>query len=189
MGGKKGQKGYKVRLHTFPRKDDRPRHLNHIVPFLNFMMDLPNGWSQEQLAWLKPNFANILSQNPLLPPLDFVSDRNLLDALRQQLSLVDAKVVIPDDLKKEEVKMPNGMMANLFRRRNDTDQLKEGSAQGAVLIVHGGGYVAGTIGIMTQTAIALAQDTNLVSIVLPYRLAPEAPFPAGYVSLLLFWVI
>ncbi|UZJ57600.1 hypothetical protein CBS101457_006920 [Exobasidium rhododendri] len=107
------------------------------------------------------------------------SNDNLLNALRQQLEVADAGIAIPDTVEKVQVEMPNGKKANIFRERQGGGGGGAKAKRGAVFIVHGGGYIAGSPAIMTQTALAITKDTGLTSIVLPYRLAPEAPFPSA----------
>jgi acetyl esterase/lipase len=49
----------------------------------------------------------------------------------------------------------------------------------AILYLHGGGMIAGTAEMMAGAHRKFAQETGAVVIAPNYRLAPEAPFPAG----------
>ncbi|WP_406265373.1 alpha/beta hydrolase [Nocardia sp. NBC_00881] len=53
------------------------------------------------------------------------------------------------------------------------------SSRGAVLYLHGGGYVVGSLATHRSLAARLARDTGCPVYVLDYRLAPEYPFPAA----------
>ncbi|MET9803550.1 alpha/beta hydrolase [Streptomyces sp. NPDC006368] len=52
-------------------------------------------------------------------------------------------------------------------------------AQGAVVWLHGGGYVMGDVDTEHPWATRLAKDSGAVVISVGYRLAPEHPFPAA----------
>ncbi|WJH40819.1 alpha/beta hydrolase [Aliirhizobium terrae] len=49
----------------------------------------------------------------------------------------------------------------------------------AILYLHGGGMIAGTAEMMAGAHRKLAQETGALVVAPNYRLAPEAPFPAG----------
>jgi acetyl esterase/lipase len=49
----------------------------------------------------------------------------------------------------------------------------------AILYLHGGGMIAGTAEMMAGAHRKLAEETGAVVVAPNYRLAPEAPFPAG----------
>ncbi|HEX3316598.1 MAG TPA: alpha/beta hydrolase fold domain-containing protein, partial [Solirubrobacteraceae bacterium] len=50
---------------------------------------------------------------------------------------------------------------------------------GAILYLHGGGWVTGTLDTYDPLSRALANATGAVVVLLDYRLAPEHPFPAA----------
>lgn len=50
---------------------------------------------------------------------------------------------------------------------------------GAIIFVHGGGFAIGNIALYESYARELATRTNLVTLSIEYRLAPEHRFPAG----------
>jgi acetyl esterase len=49
----------------------------------------------------------------------------------------------------------------------------------AILSIHGGGFVLGTIDMENPGATRLVQELGVVVVSVDYRLAPEHPFPAG----------
>ncbi len=49
-----------------------------------------------------------------------------------------------------------------------------------VLFIHGGGYVIGDLDTHDDHARLICRDVDAVVVSVDYRLAPEAPFPAGY---------
>jgi acetyl esterase len=49
----------------------------------------------------------------------------------------------------------------------------------ALLDIHGGGFVVGTMAMEHAGAIAFARQLGIVVVAVEYRLAPEHPFPAG----------
>jgi acetyl esterase/lipase len=51
--------------------------------------------------------------------------------------------------------------------------------EGAVLYLHGGGYVIGSIATHRPLAARVSQATGLPALIIDYRLAPEHPFPAA----------
>ncbi len=52
-------------------------------------------------------------------------------------------------------------------------------AAGAILYLHGGGYVVGSLATHRSLVARLARETSCAVYSLDYRLAPEHPFPAG----------
>ena len=49
----------------------------------------------------------------------------------------------------------------------------------AILYVHGGGFIIGSLDGARPIAEELAEEINAVVVSMDYRLAPEHPFPAG----------
>lgn len=49
----------------------------------------------------------------------------------------------------------------------------------ALLFIHGGGFVLGSVDLEHQTCVDLARDLGAVVASVEYRLAPEHPYPAG----------
>lgn len=59
--------------------------------------------------------------------------------------------------------------------------------RGAILYLHGGGFVLGSPASHRAVAAQLARRTALPVLLLDYRLAPEHPFPAAYEDALEAW--
>ena len=57
----------------------------------------------------------------------------------------------------------------------------EGSVP-TILFIHGGGFVMGDLDTHDDQARRLCRDTGAVVVSIDYRLAPEHPFPAGYLD-------
>ncbi|MFD9895792.1 alpha/beta hydrolase [Amycolatopsis sp. NPDC059027] len=53
------------------------------------------------------------------------------------------------------------------------------AAPAAILDVHGGGFIVGDLEIDHASNVGLARELGVVVVSVDYRLAPEAPFPAG----------
>lgn len=51
-----------------------------------------------------------------------------------------------------------------------------------ILFVHGGGWIAGSIKSYTGTCYDMAKKLNRIIIAIDYRLAPEHPYPAGFLD-------
>ncbi|MEX0404323.1 alpha/beta hydrolase [Aquibium sp. LZ166] len=64
------------------------------------------------------------------------------------------------------------------------------SAQGVVVAMHGGGWIAGSIDTFDDVSRHIANDSGQAVVNVGYRLAPENPFPAGLNDVLavLRWV-
>jgi len=55
----------------------------------------------------------------------------------------------------------------------------QGHSDGALLYLHGGGYAIGSIATHRALVAELARAAGVPALVIAYRLAPEAPFPAA----------
>lgn len=53
------------------------------------------------------------------------------------------------------------------------------SSDGAIVFIHGGGFVLGNVAIYESMVRQIAKDSGMVTFSLDYRLAPEHVFPAG----------
>ena len=62
----------------------------------------------------------------------------------------------------------------VFEPDKNNKQLK------AIIFIHGGGWVSGSVESYTKTCIELSKATNRMVIAIDYRLAPEYPYPAGF---------
>lgn len=64
--------------------------------------------------------------------------------------------------------------ARVFKSFNNSKDLK------AIVFIHGGGWVLGSVESYTKTCIELAKKTKRMVIAVDYRLAPEYPYPHGF---------
>ncbi len=77
----------------------------------------------------------------------------------------------PPDVKQEPVR-PAGVPGSWFTPPNPRPR-------SAILYLHGGGYVMGSVATHRSLVARLARATGVRCLALDYRLAPEHPFPAG----------
>lgn len=109
--------------------------------------------------------------------------QRLIDALRSRPRVTDvgerrkaidmfAKSFPPaPDVTIEKI-MAGGVPAELSRTPGDDDA-------GAILYVHGGGYVIGSLDSHRHVATEVGRAARVPTVALDYRLAPEHPFPAA----------
>lgn len=63
--------------------------------------------------------------------------------------------------------------SRVFKSFNESKKLK------AIIFIHGGGWVIGSVDSYTNTCIELSRKTKRMVIAIDYRLAPEYPYPKG----------
>ncbi|HUR72960.1 MAG TPA: alpha/beta hydrolase [Sporichthya sp.] len=73
-----------------------------------------------------------------------------------------------------------GRLGGVRALRVDPPGPRRSQSDGAVLYLHGGGFVVGSPTSHRPMLVRLALGTGLPVLGLDYRLAPEHPFPAGY---------
>jgi acetyl esterase/lipase len=119
----------------------------------------------------------------LLPLLELVPEGDFGDvaSARARLALlvepmnasVDASGIAIDD---REISGPDGPLSvRVYRPDNDPPA----AGRPAVLDIHGGGFVSGSIDMEHAFCVAVARGLDAVVVTVDYRLAPEHPFPAG----------
>jgi acetyl esterase/lipase len=119
----------------------------------------------------------------LLPLLELVPEGDFGDvaSARARLALlvgpmnagVDASGIAIDD---REIPGPDGAVpVRVYRPDNDPPP----AGRPAVLDIHGGGFVSGSIDMEHAFCVAVARGLDAVVVTVDYRLAPEHPFPAG----------
>ena len=74
----------------------------------------------------------------------------------------------------------HGRIGGVPALRVDPPGPRRARSEGAVLYLHGGGYVVGSSASHRPVLVQLATGTGLPVIGLNYRLAPEHPFPAAF---------
>jgi acetyl esterase/lipase len=111
---------------------------------------------------------------PMLPQLDF-SDvavaRATITAMSAQMPAPDASALRVEN---RTIEGPEGPVPVRIYR-----PLVQPRAAPALLYIHGGGFVVGSIETEHGNAIALASTLGIVVVAVGYRLAPEHPYPAG----------
>ncbi|CAL9347194.1 alpha/beta hydrolase [Streptomyces sp. enrichment culture] len=107
---------------------------------------------------------------PLFPPADLTDPV----AARRGLAALAAAVPAPDlgDMEVEDRTVPAdpAVPVRVYRPRG---------ARGAVVWLHGGGFVMGDVDTEHPWAARIAQSSGAVVVSVGYRLAPEHPFPAA----------
>lgn len=102
-----------------------------------------------------------------LPPTETLT----LDELRRRFERAEEAFGIPDGVSIEIVRAPAAPAEWVHAGAAD--------AASAILYLHGGGYVIGSLRSHRHLAAALSVAANRRVLVLDYRLAPENPYPAA----------
>ena len=125
-----------------------------------------------------PEFADLIAVLPT--ELADLSDPASIRAAREGNFAFGAGEV-PDrtDVVKTDrvVPGPDGAPDVPVRIYTSTDPID--GLRGALVYIHGGGFILGSIDMMDQACQHYAADTDAVIVSVEYRLAPEDPFPAG----------
>jgi acetyl esterase/lipase len=119
----------------------------------------------------------------LVPLLELVPDGSFADveSARARTALlvepmnarVDTTGIAIED---REIRGPDGpVRVRVYRPGADAPR----ADRPAVLDIHGGGFVTGSIDMEHAFCVAAARDLDAVVATVDYRLAPEHPFPAG----------
>ena len=103
-----------------------------------------------------------------------VAARASLDEMSARLSTpIDESTLKVDDFSIAGFEGESTVTVRVFRSR-----LASGAAP-ALLYIHGGGFVVGSVLAEQENAVAIATTLDLVVVSVEYRLAPEHPFPAA----------
>jgi acetyl esterase/lipase len=94
-----------------------------------------------------------------------------IQEIRSGFEQMGAMFPVPADVKVEQV-TANGVPAEWV-------SAPDARADGAILYLHGGGYVIGSVNTHRALVANLSRATGLRALSLDYRLAPESPFPAA----------
>jgi monoterpene epsilon-lactone hydrolase len=94
-----------------------------------------------------------------------------VNALRSGMEALTAAAPLPENVVFEAVDA-NGVGAEWARPASTC-------AERAVLYLHGGGYVIGSIGTHRALAAQIAEQADAVALVIDYGLGPENPFPGA----------
>jgi acetyl esterase/lipase len=103
----------------------------------------------------------------------FDPERESLGAFRAQSRAMYAQMSPPMPDAREELQIPGTPTVRvlMYRPRNPRPP------SGAIVYMHGGGFISGVAEIDDATCVRLAQEHNAVVLNVDYRLAPEASFP------------
>lgn len=109
------------------------------------------------------------------PPLE------LDDLERVRAEFLAAILPVEDhmEIPMEERRIPRWGSTDMLRLRLYGVEPKRNLLKPAVLWIHGGGYILGSIENDEQFCRRIAADLDAVVVTPDYRLAPEHPFPAG----------
>lgn len=122
------------------------------------------------------DFLPLLSE---LPSVQDFSSAEKIHAIREMRASI-----APPPFNSEDVVIRDEMIAGyqgapdvqirIYRPKQDVT-----SPRPALLEIHGGGFILGNIEMMDAWCQAMAIEIDAVIVSVGYRLAPEAPFPAG----------
>ena len=130
--------------------------------------------ADSQLARLRPELAAHLDAIPDYRPGDVVAIRaTMTEAFGTELP-APAEVVVVDA----------GGGRGLELRIHRPSRSRPG---GALLHVHGGGFVMGSAALYDGVCRELAEETECTVVGVDYRLAPEHPYPSGLDDCALAW--
>ncbi len=127
---------------------------------------------------MKYNFdAELADIVPMLPGglLDdpVAARANIINMLSTFNAEVDTSAL---DIHEQDISGRRGEPA--VRVRIYSPKNKSGTTA-ALLFIHGGGFVVGNMDTEHSASVAIARELGVVVVSVDYRLAPEAPFPAG----------
>ncbi len=116
----------------------------------------------------------------LLPGLEMYPDQDLrpecLPVMREEASKVFPPTIVDETLSvtNEVIEGPdaNPLRLKIYRPKSNNESLP------ALLWIHGGGYILGSINDNDDLAVKIAKEANCMVVSVDYRLAPEHPYPA-----------
>jgi len=122
-----------------------------------------------------PEFTDIIAALPQMPFDDPVAARAGIEALSAAMNAsVDLTGVQVD-----ERDIPGPQQAPAVKVRIYTPAERAAQPSAALLYIHGGGFVVGSIDTEHASSAMLARKLGIAVISIEYRLAPEHPYPAG----------
>lgn len=137
------------------------------------------------MAHQKPRYAFDPDFVPYLSELPTVQDFSTTEKIQAMRAMRDASFEpFPprQDVVVEDRSIPGlgdapEVPIRLYRPAAETRQ--PSGKRGGFLEIHGGGFMMGNLDMMDGWCQTIAAETDLVVLSVDYRLAPEAPFPAG----------
>jgi acetyl esterase len=118
---------------------------------------------------------------PLLPTISEMSTVEKIAEMRAGASALTIPAPDRDDVSKEDRRIPGpkGAPDVPIRIYRPTSSSGTDTLRAAVLEIHGGGFLMGSIEMMDAWCQQVAAEIDAVVVSVEYRLAPEDPFPAG----------
>lgn len=114
---------------------------------------------------------------PLLPEFSIADPGPARDSLGKLVSgfnaNIDTQALAIEDLVIPGVDEPTEVSVRVYRPRQAATQTA------GLIYLHGGGFVMGSVDTEHASAIALAEQLNIVVLSVDYRLAPEHPYPSA----------
>jgi acetyl esterase/lipase len=124
---------------------------------------------------IDPELAGIVAALPQMPFDEPVAARAGIEALSAAMNAsvdLSGLQVIDQDI-------PGPAQAPTVRVRIYTPKPHVTQPSAALLYIHGGGFVVGSIATEHASSAMLARKLGIVVVSVEYRLAPEHPYPAG----------
>ncbi|WHT17607.1 alpha/beta hydrolase [Crossiella sp. CA-258035] len=113
----------------------------------------------------------------MIPEVDFADPAAIRARMREMADVIPAyQPVNPVEVRALSIPGPAG--APEVDIRVYTPAAEPGPL-GALVHIHGGGFVIGDLDMAERTALRVADEVGVVVVAMDYRLAPEHPFPAG----------
>jgi len=117
-----------------------------------------------------------------IPNLPTVQDFSTVDKIQTLREMRDAMLVAPPD--REDVEMMDRQISGYqgdpeVEVRIYIPTAASPAPRPAILEVHGGGFILGSIEMMDPWCQMIASKVEAIVVSVGYRLAPEDPFPAG----------
>jgi len=117
-----------------------------------------------------------------LPNLPTIQDFSTVEKIRALREMRDAMLVAPpdrDDVEMTDRQIPGYQGDPAVRLRSYVPTTDSTASRPAILEVHGGGFILGSIEMMDPWCQMIASKVDAIVVSVGYRLAPEHPFPAG----------
>jgi len=120
-----------------------------------------------------PELASVVALLPAGGLDDVDAARAMIESLVASVGAVDDSALDIEDHRVPGHEGAPDVTVRTYRPR------RAGTASPAVLYLHGGGFVTGSVAVEHGGAVALAENLGAVIASVEYRLAPEHPFPAA----------
>jgi acetyl esterase/lipase len=116
----------------------------------------------------------------LAPWVELLPERDLNDLPAARAAMKEMRAgmpaaALPENIEIRDTIVPAspGVPVRVYSPTGGTGPLP------ALVYIHGGGFIVGDLDMFHDAVAAIANEVNAVVVSVDYRLAPEAPFPAG----------